>query len=93
MADLSGLSPAEKAKRYRELAAEAVEHADAAATPHLKQSFRVMAAQWIQLADLVEAHGKIQTQNDIPGEGDGGARFAPPQRLATRSLRDHDDRD
>ena len=55
--DLSELPPAERAARYRELAAEALERAQAAGGEDIRQSYRLMAEQWNKLAADLEREG------------------------------------
>ena len=51
--ELSNLPPSERAKRYRELAAEADRYAENSSEA-VRQSYRIMAEQWRKLADDLE---------------------------------------
>ena len=51
--DLQDLSPSERARHYRELADEAVRHADGA-PQSVRQAYLIMAEQWRRLAREAE---------------------------------------
>jgi hypothetical protein len=57
MTDLSGLSPGDRAKRYRELAKETAELA-AKAQGKNQHAYKLIAEQWLKLADEITAHMK-----------------------------------
>ncbi len=50
----SGLDPVERAKRYRELAAEAQQRAEMAATEDGRKVYLLIAARWLELASDME---------------------------------------
>ena len=56
MDDLTRLPARERVARYKSLAADAERLAGEARAPSVRQSYLVLAEQWRQLADEVEAH-------------------------------------
>jgi hypothetical protein len=50
----SGVSPEERVRRYRQYAADAIQRA-ANAEPHMKGIFLRIAAQWNEMASMLEA--------------------------------------
>ena len=55
MTEISDLPPKERAARYRALAEDATRQAARAGSERMRESYRMMAAQWIRLAE--EADG------------------------------------
>ena len=54
MSELFELSPGERAKRYREFAADAVRLAGASRERAERQSYALIAEQWCKRADAIE---------------------------------------
>ena len=55
--DYEDLSPAERVKRYRTLAAEANARAQSATNPELRDSYLQLAQGWTSLADQLDGGG------------------------------------
>jgi len=80
MSELFQLPPADRAKRYREFAAEASRLAEAASDRAARQSYMLIAEQWRKRADAIEHNilkfGTLFTQSERSARPEPSAEAA-----------------
>jgi hypothetical protein len=83
MSELFNLPPTERAKRYREFAAEAFRLAEAAPERVARQSYMTIAEQWKKRADAIERN-ILKYGTLFTGSGHS-LSSEPPREAATLS--------
>ncbi len=71
------LPPRERARRFRELAAEAARDAERT-NDALREGYLLLARGWLQLAEDIEASLKRKSEDDVASESEAALR--PPSR-------------
>ena len=77
MTDPSDLPPRERARRFRELAAEAARDAERTKDA-LREGYLLLQRGWFQLAEDIEASLKRKSEDDVTSENEAALR--PPLR-------------
>jgi len=75
--DPSDLPPRERARRFRELAAEAARDAERTKDA-LREGYLLLQRGWFQLAEDIEASLKRKSEDDVTPENEAALR--PPSR-------------